>query len=68
MEWKETILPYFFDCLNAGNELLSFLNKCIFVEHPICQTSAWPERDNEQDRKIPAVRQQIFQWEGQVNF
>lgn len=43
MEWKETILPTF-DCLNAGNELLSFLNKCIFVEHPICQTSAWPER------------------------
>lgn len=41
MDRKETILPYFSDYLNAGNQLLSFLNKCIFVEHPICPTSGW---------------------------
>ena len=49
MDRKETILPYFSDYLNAGNQLLSFLNKCIFVEHLICPTSGWAERDNEQD-------------------
>ena len=44
-----TILPYFSDCLNVGNELLSFLKKCIFVGYPVCQTSGWAERENEQD-------------------